>query len=158
MNRARTWDKLIASVGGLGYIPWAPGTWGALGGMVVLVPLTSIGFLNFQVILACAIVAGSILGTIVANRLESHWGKDPSRFVWDELIGVWISLLFHQKDFFVWTAAFILFRLFDIFKPLGIRKMESLKAGTGVMADDILAGIYANISLHLLIYIKGSWF
>ena len=83
-----------------------------------------------------------------ADKLESEWGKDPSKVVVDEMVGVWIALLAVPVGN-VWYIlfAFLLFRFFDIFKPLGIRKMEQLEGGIGVMADDILAGIYSFLLL-----------
>ena len=85
---------------------------------------------------------------LAANRLEASWGEDPSRVVVDEMVGVWIALLAAPAGH-VWYAlgAFALFRLFDIFKPLGIRRMESLPGGIGVMMDDILSGVYGFIIL-----------
>ena len=83
-----------------------------------------------------------------ADKLEACWGEDPSRVVVDEMVGVWIALLAAPSGN-VWYAlgAFALFRLFDIFKPLGIRRMESFPGGFGVMMDDILAGIYSFVVL-----------
>ena len=87
-------------------------------------------------------------GIWAANKLETYWGEDPSRVVVDEMVGVWIALLAAPSGN-VWYAlgAFALFRLFDIFKPLGIRRMESFPGGFGVMMDDILAGIYSFVVL-----------
>lgn len=108
-------------------------------------------FLSFQFVwlltLAC-IILFTIGGIWSSNKLEPFWGEDPSRVVVDEMVGVWIALLAAPEgNFWYPVAAFALFRLFDIFKPLGIRKMESLKGGVGVMMDDILAGIYSFILL-----------
>lgn len=90
----------------------------------------------------------TILGIWAVNRLEPYWGEDPSRVVVDEMVGVWIALLAAPSGS-VWygLGAFALFRLFDIFKPLGIRRMESFSGGFGVMMDDILAGIYSFVVL-----------
>lgn len=94
------------------------------------------------------IILFTIGGIWSSNKLEPFWGEDPSRVVVDEMVGVWIALLAAPEgNFWYPVAAFALFRLFDIFKPLGIRKMESLKGGVGVMMDDILAGIYSFILL-----------
>lgn len=90
----------------------------------------------------------TVMGVWATNRLEPFWGEDPSRVVVDEMAGVWIALLAAPSGN-VWYAlgAFALFRLFDIFKPLGIRRMESFPGGIGVMMDDILAGIYSFVVL-----------
>ncbi len=108
-------------------------------------------FLSFQFCVAidpCLIILFTIGGIWSSNKLEPFWGEDPSRVVVDEMVGVWIALLAAPEgNFWYPVAAFALFRLFDIFKPLGIRKMESLKGGVGVMMDDILAGIYSFILL-----------
>ncbi|MDE6347812.1 MAG: phosphatidylglycerophosphatase A, partial [Bacteroides sp.] len=87
-------------------------------------------------------------GIWAANRLEPFWGEDPSRVVVDEMVGVWIALLAAPAGHVGYAlGAFVLFRLFDIFKPLGIRRMESLPGGVGVMMDDILSGVYGFIVL-----------
>lgn len=94
------------------------------------------------------ILVFTVMGIWATNRLEPCWGEDPSRVVVDEMVGVWIALLAAPSGN-VWYAlgAFALFRLFDIFKPLGIRRMESFPGGFGVMMDDILAGIYSFVVL-----------
>jgi phosphatidylglycerophosphatase A len=88
----------------------------------------------------------TVLGIWSSTVLEPEWGKDPSCIVVDEMAGVWISLL-AVGGASLWYAAlaFVLFRLFDIYKPLGIRRLERLKGGWGVMMDDVLAGLYAYI-------------
>ena len=82
---------------------------------------------------------------------EKYWGKDPSRVVIDEMVGTWIALLAVPADYYIgyMFAAFILFRFFDILKPLGIKQAEKLPSGYGIMADDILSGIYGGIVILL---------
>lgn len=137
---------LIATGFGTGFSPFAPGTAGALlaaliwAGLYCLIPFNLLWILT-----ALLIVVFTIAGIWSANAMEKAWGKDPSRVVVDEMVGVWIALLAVPEGSYLVSfalAAFILFRLFDIFKPLGIRKMESFKGGVGIMMDDILAGIY----------------
>lgn len=86
------------------------------------------------------------------KALEEEWGEDPSKVVIDETVGLWISMLFIPINTYTLILAFILFRFFDILKPLGIRKLDQLKNSWGVMLDDILAGVYANMVLQLIVY------
>lgn len=149
--------KIIATGFGAGYSPFAPGTMGALVG-VMLISNTlfnneSVQFFashNLQAILLLAFFFP--LGVHATNQLEPEWGHDPQRVVVDEMIGFWLSILFVPTTWMAFLAGFIFFRIFDIWKPLGIRKMEKLKGGWGVMMDDVLAGIYANVVLQILIY------
>ena len=126
-----------------------PGTAGAL--LAVLIWF-GISFIVSEICLIWLTVAlilfFTVMGVWATNCLEPFWGEDPSRVVVDEMVGVWIALLAAPSGN-VWYAlgAFALFRLFDIFKPLGIRRMESFPGGIGVMMDDILAGIYSFVVL-----------
>jgi phosphatidylglycerophosphatase A len=143
--------KAFLTVGGLGYSPLAPGTVGALGALlpaILLIKLVG----NADLWLLFLVILVSVLGIIGSNIAEKEWGKDPSKIVIDEAAGIWISLLFTGTSWFFIISAFVLFRFFDIFKPLGIRQAERLPGGTGVMADDILAGVYTNIVLQGLLY------
>jgi phosphatidylglycerophosphatase A len=91
------------------------------------------------------------LGTWATARLEPFWGEDPSRVVVDEMVGVWIPLLLADG----WrqaVMALLLFRFFDIVKPMGIRALDRRHGAFWVMADDLLAGVYSAILLYLLIY------
>lgn len=140
---------LIATGFGSGFSPLAPGTAGALlatavwFGLSYLLSAVALLWLTVGFILVF-----TALGIWAADRVEPYWGEDPSRVVVDEMVGVWIALLAASAGN-VWYAlgAFALFRLFDIFKPLGIRRMESFPGGIGVMMDDILAGIYSFVVL-----------
>lgn len=91
-------------------------------------------------------------GVKSANEVEVLWGKDHNRVVIDEVAGMCITLLFVPVEIKYVVAGLVLFRFFDIVKPLGIRKLEKWSGGWGVMADDVLAGIYANIVLQIIIF------
>ena len=144
---------LIATGLGLGFSPIAPGTVGALGGCLIAYLLTQ--YTVFHVlVLASLIVLFFFLGVYSSNKLEPVWGKDPSKIVIDEVVGMWIALLMIPSGWIYSVAAFILFRFFDIYKPLFINKMENLKGGWGIMMDDVLAGIYANVIIQLFSLIK----
>ena len=145
MKRAKLFHIIIASGFGSGFSPFAPGTAGVI---IWTVLFYVIPFNILLVVTSLLIVLFTAAGIWSADKLESEWGKDPSKVVVDEMVGVWIALLAVPVGN-VWYIlfAFLLFRFFDIFKPLGIRKMEQLEGGIGVMADDILAGIYSFLLL-----------
>lgn len=152
--------KLIATGFGVGYSKFAPGTFGALLALAIwlgyAIPLHSYpafyGFVNITNIITLAlIVVFGILGIISTNKVEKIWGKDPSKVVVDEMVGVWIPLLFSVTNmWYTYIFAFLLFRFFDIYKPLGIRKLEKLDGGYGVMMDDVLAGVYSAVFVVLV--------
>jgi phosphatidylglycerophosphatase A len=143
---------LIATAFGAGFSPFAPGTAGAIVACVILWFLEKLNWLTtYSPSFLILIIVCTGLGVVSTNYLEKHWGKDPSKVVMDEVIGMWIAIAFIPFSYINILLAFILFRFFDIAKPLGIRKLEQLPGGIGVMADDVLAGIYSNLILHLII-------
>ena len=149
--------RLIATGFGAGYFPKAPGTAGAVLAAVIWYGLTFI-LSPCHLLLATAslIVLFTFLGVRSSGVMEVYWGKDPSKVVVDEMVGMWIPLLaVNDGNLLFAFAAFFLFRLFDIFKPLGIRKMEAIKGGWGIMLDDILAGIYCLLILCVLRWLPG---
>ncbi len=99
-------------------------------------------------------IAITLIGVWSSGIVEKIWGKDPSRVVIDEVSGMCISLLFLPVNLKYIIGAFILFRFFDIVKPLFIRKAENLPGGWGIMMDDVLAGVYANILMWVVVLLK----
>jgi phosphatidylglycerophosphatase A len=138
----------ICSVGGSGYFPKAPGTFASL-----LATITYFFVNPHWQTLSLLIVTSLVLGILLTPYIEQNSGKDPSLIVIDEVAGQWLAFLFlPQNNLAILITGFILFRIFDIWKPLGINKLQSIKSGWGVMLDDILAGVYANIILQVLIF------
>ncbi len=165
MKQFPFFPKMIATSFGAGYFPWGPGTMGAIVGLVLWLPLALTGHFTGTVLATLGLIAVfTLLGIWSAGIAEQYWGPDPSRVVMDETVGQWISMiplsvfaLHHdplcQWQFWLWAiVSLILFRFFDIVKPLGVRKMEDLPGGVGIMADDILAGIYSAVILALAMY------
>lgn len=157
--------KFIATSFGAGYWPWGPGTAGAVVGLVLWLPLALTGHVTGTFLATLGlIVVFTALGIWSAGIAENFWGPDPSRVVMDETVGQWITMLplsvfastpcpLENGSFWLWAlVSLVLFRFFDIVKPLGVRKMEDLPGGTGIMADDILAGIYGAVILALAMY------
>lgn len=147
--------KIIATFGGLGYSPIAPGTIGALGAMIpALLIMEYTKHPNLW--LSLMVLSSTILGAICATKLELEWGKDSSKIVIDEVVGIWISIMWIKYNVISIISAFILFRFFDIVKPLGIRYTERGYKGIGVMLDDIVAGIYTNLILQIFYIITPT--
>ncbi len=139
--------RLFASGLGTGYAPGASGTFGSLIGMLVyLIP----GFEN-PIVLVAAIVVTYGLGIPAARRMEQHYGHDPAEVTIDEVLGMWVTLLFIPKTIALTVAAFFAFRVMDIIKPFPARRIDSMRGGFGIMTDDVVAGVYANILLQLLL-------
>ena len=144
--------KLIGTTFGAGYCPVAPGTAGAAVALAVWLVLSAfMPLCDVQVVVMLLTLAFFILGTWSSGVLEGVWGKDPSRVVVDETVGTWIALMaVPTDDWWYAVAAFVLFRFFDIVKPLGVRRMEALGGGFGIMMDDVLAGIYSAAVLVII--------
>ena len=140
---------MIATGFGSGFSPVAPGTAGALLALLMwVVGYLLLPFALLQVILAVMVLLFTALGIYTSGVMERYWGEDPSRVVVDEMVGVWIPLLVvPDGGWWYVLAAFVLFRLFDIVKPLGARRMERFGGGVGIMMDDILAGVYSAVLL-----------
>lgn len=144
--------KFFLSGFGSGFLPVAPGTWGAAVAVLMAWPLQYIdNQLIVTLILSLTTIVFLWIGVRGSQLMEAEWGKDPSQTVIDEMIGVWIALLGFSITVPHLLAAFVLFRFFDIAKPLGVRSLEKIGDGWGVMLDDALAGVYANITLQVLV-------
>lgn len=163
-----------------GYIPWASGTFGTLvGALFFLIP-----HFSHPLILGSALAIAFALGVVTAGKiaeveghkltasarrakdlfqLGTHSSPDPSMVVIDEIVGMWIAMFalypsFTHPPIVAVAAAFVLFRVFDILKPFPARQLEQLGAGWGIMLDDVVAGIYANIATRLLVAVLFHFF
>jgi phosphatidylglycerophosphatase A len=140
--------KLVSTLFFAGYFPVAPGTFGSLIALAIiwfLIPAV------FYILIPVSI--GLLLVSVwSAGKSEEIFGKDGSQIVIDEVVGMAISLVFvpHQISYFI--GAFFLFRFFDIFKLPPAKHAERIKGGWGVTLDDVVAGIYANLSLQLILF------
>jgi phosphatidylglycerophosphatase A len=147
----------ISSAGGAGYVPFAPGTWGTLVGCIILYVLSYffVGFNSGWQLVGLTIVLSVFSHQLIAF-LPDTWVHDDGRIVIDEVLGLWVTLFFLPVTPTTLVLGFIFFRIFDIWKPLGIRYFDQLKSNWGVIVDDIVAGVYANIALRGVILIL-SW-
>ena len=139
---------LLATGFGVGYSPVAPGTLGTLIAIIVYYFLSKILSPVYEITL----VGFFFLSVWISENAERFFGKkDDQRIVIDEITGFLIAMLWVPKTFLFVVIGFFLFRFFDILKPFPIRRVEKrLKGGFGVVLDDVVAGVYANIILRLI--------
>ena len=154
MERPPFVPVVIGTACGAGFWPWGPGTAGAVLGTLVWLGLWSVlEFAVLEVVVAVLVVVFTLLGTWATARLMPYWGDDPSRVVIDEVVGVWVALLM-ASDWVTAVVALLLFRVFDILKPFGIRSLDRRRGAFWVMADDLLAGLYAAVLVLLIQTVK----
>lgn len=143
-------DRLIRTLSTffyLGYFPFIPGTFASLAGVILFFSLG--GRLILELSLTLILL---LLGFFVSGRAEKVFGKiDSPHVVIDEVAGIFIALIFLPYDLKVYLSSFILFRLLDTFKPYPAARIQKLKGGAGVMGDDIIAGLYTNIILQVVL-------
>jgi phosphatidylglycerophosphatase A len=142
-------SKMVATCFGIGYIQKGAGTVAALFCCMLWLFLKS-GTDNISTELLLLTIL-FCLGVFVSARVEDLWGHDSNKIVVDEIHGMLTALFLIPNDWRYVITAFVLFRFFDIVKPLGVRRMERYPGGWGVMLDDLLAGIYSNVLLHVII-------
>ncbi|KAB2540752.1 phosphatidylglycerophosphatase [Salipiger aestuarii] len=146
--------KLVASFFGVGYLRPAPGTWGSLAALPVGYGILLAG--GFWLLLAASVLAFAIGLAATQRVIATGDDHDPSWVVIDEVVGQWIALFpvgygaaMMGVDLWRlypgWIAAFVLFRLFDIWKPWLVGKADRMGSALGVMLDDVIAGVFAAI-------------
>lgn len=145
----------ISTVGYCGYFPVAPGTVGSAAGLVVYLLVWWAGSPWVETGLIVALFAAGVWAGTISERYFG--GIDPGPIVIDEVVGMLITLVFIPVGWSGALAGFFLFRVFDVFKPWPARSLERLHGGLGVMADDAMAAVYANLSLRLLLWLFPAW-
>jgi phosphatidylglycerophosphatase A len=137
-------NYLLATGFGIGYSPYGSGTAGSLAALLIFIfiPLSDPIWLGITILMF-------IIGIRVSGTVEREKGTDPAVVVIDEFVGQWVALLFLPRIVWIYVADFLIFRLLDIIKPFPAADLEELNGGLGIMLDDIIAGIYTNIALHL---------
>lgn len=139
----------IATALGFGYSPTAPGTAGT-----ILALVTAYLFFDASIaVLITATVAATAIGIYSGTYVEKDLGKeDPGIVVIDEVAGMWLGLIAVPREPWLYLLAFGLFRLFDVTKPFPINSLQRLPGGWGIMLDDIGAGVYTLIVMHIVLY------
>jgi phosphatidylglycerophosphatase A len=138
--------RVLSTWFGCGYSPFAPGTVGAAAAVAIAYVLSWDSLWNAL----AGVVAGGIGIWAATIEAQSSGRKDPGHIVIDEVAGQWITLCGATTlSWKSWLLGFLLFRLFDIWKPAPVRQLEALPGGTGIMADDLMAGLYGAVVLYL---------
>jgi phosphatidylglycerophosphatase A len=139
-------SKFVATFFYVGYLPFIPGTFGSLAALLLFLFLKP-GF-NAQLGYLAVFM---FLGFFFSGKAEKSFGsKDPKYIVIDEVTGMFLAFLFVPLDFRLLAVGFILFRVFDTIKPYPADSLQNLKGSSGIMLDDIVAGVYANLILQFL--------
>lgn len=145
----------IATAGYCGYFPIAPGTVGSAAGLVVYLLVWWAQSPPLEVALIALIFAA---GTWAATHAERFFGGiDPGPVVIDEVLGMLVTLAFIPAGWSAALTGFVLFRVFDVIKPYPANRLEKFHGGFGIMADDAMAGVYANLSLRALMWLLPGW-
>lgn len=170
---ASVWENLIYWLGiglGSGLPKRAAGTWGTVGGLVVAIPMLALGFWGFLAVT----VVGALVGSYICGKTSDLMGvHDDPHIVWDEWVGMWVSLLpilwLHFYDdallqghqlslLLLYFAAFVAFRFFDILKPFPIKWVDkNVSGGFGILIDDILAGLMAGVVLIAFVSVLANY-
>ena len=142
--------KIIGSGFYTGYAPFASGTVGSLAGLAFFfIPSFSLP----QVLIPATIVLFYVGGR-AAEKMEQYYGQDPSEVTVDEIVGMWISLIFVPFTYLNYALAFIIFRVLDILKPYPAAEFDKKSGGWNIMLDDIIAGLYTNAIIQIALRIN----
>ncbi len=140
-------ERLLGSGFYTGYIPYASGTFASIVALAIYwIP----GFENPYIIITATVLL-FIYGIFIGNKFEAIYGKDPSQCTIDEVVGMWLSLLFLPKSIVVSLYSFLIWRILDILKPPPARDLEKMKGGLGIMLDDFVSGIYTLMIVRIII-------
>ncbi|WP_019529592.1 phosphatidylglycerophosphatase A [Dasania marina] len=140
---------------GSGLAPKAPGTFGTLMAVPLYLVLMQLPLLGYVLLLLVSFIVGVYLCGKTADDLGVH---DHPGIVWDEFVGFWITMLLAPAGWLWLLIGFVLFRLFDIWKPWPINVLDkNMETGLGIMLDDVLAGVYAFICLQGLVYLQATF-
>lgn len=151
--------SFLASLFGVGFVPFAPGTLGSLfaAGVYLLLP-TSLFNGQGWYWLGAALLLVSGVAVWLSGRAEKTLGHDAPAIVIDEFCGYFVAVLLLPKTLLIAIYAFVLFRVFDIAKPFPINVSQRLPGGWGIVIDDLIAGVYANLLIQLIKIIKPNFF
>lgn len=151
---------LLSTLLGIGFIPFMPGTFGTLAAAALYLGIPGYWLNSFPYVLffLTALAGLFFLGVWLTTKAETKLGHDAGSIIWDEFVGYFIAVLFLPHSLLMAIYTFVIFRVFDIAKPYPIKKSQNFPHGWGIMIDDILAGIYTNIFMQLMLLIYPKFF
>jgi phosphatidylglycerophosphatase A len=153
--RSRPFPVLVAAAGGIGFIPFAPGTFGSIPGVALALLLRAVAPWWAE---GAALVVLFAIGVWAARASEAYFGKiDPGPVVIDEVVGMLITTLFLPLSWIGWVVGFVVFRACDVIKPFPAGRAERLPGGWGVMCDDVLAGVWGYAIMRGLLWAFPQW-
>ncbi|MBI4387935.1 MAG: phosphatidylglycerophosphatase A [Candidatus Omnitrophica bacterium] len=148
----KKWQELTGNFFYLGRSPWFPGTVGSAAGLALIVLINWLGGGKASLVHLAAVIVLFALGLQSSRSyVQEKLNNDPQEVVIDEVLGIFVTFLgmpIHWKSL---LFGFVFFRVLDIWKPYPIKKLEKIPNGWGVMLDDVLAGVYANVILQILL-------
>lgn len=138
----------------VGFFPLMPGTIGSFIALIIYLLLPDNIFTEYVIYSLPALLLLSLISVYFISEAEKKLGHDSGKIIIDEVCGYFFAVILLPKKLLVIILSIILFRIFDILKPEPVNVLQKLPRGWGVMADDIMAGIYANVSIRIIIYLK----
>jgi len=146
-------EKLLGSGFLTGFFPVASGTFASFAALLIYyIP----GFENLFIIIPVSVLF-FLYGIYIGNKFEKLYGKDPAECTIDEMVGMWISLIYLPKTIAISLITFFLWRALDIYKPFPARSSEKFEGGFGIMIDDVISGFYTLIIMNLVVYFIGEF-
>ncbi|MEO5823330.1 MAG: phosphatidylglycerophosphatase A [Vicinamibacteraceae bacterium] len=154
-RRPLTLPVLVATVAGIGFVPFAPGTFGSIPGLALAIGLRQVAPWWAE---GAALILLFAAGVWAASSAETYFGRiDPGPVVIDEVVGMLVTTLFLPLSLTGWLVAFLVFRVCDVIKPFPAGRAERLPGGYGVMCDDVLAGIWGYAIMRGLLWAFPGW-
>ncbi len=142
--------RFLLSGFGIGFIPWAPGTWGSALGIFLVLLVSYFPIADMLIFFVLLLITSTLISIYLKGSSDKD--PDPQFIILDEVLGIFITFIAMPLTWVTLLLGFILFRCFDIFKPLGIRKLERTEGPWGIILDDLAAGILAHIILRIYIW------
>lgn len=151
---------IVSTLLGIGYIPLMPGTFGTLAAALVYlkIPERWLTVFPFAGYTLAIIAAFFLLGVYLTQKAEKKLGHDAGSIILDEFVAYFICVMFLPQSLIMGVYAFAIFRVFDIAKPQPIKLTQKLKGGWGIMVDDIVAAVFTNIFMQIMIRIYPKFF